>query len=215
MSQSSSESSEDLDVEYNVNMIPVTVQKDSDNDISVEVKHKDSSVSEKIYETLMNKTDDITSEFEEISDEESIPDAKKFKEECIEELRNYESVSKLVDKLHKSNNLNDYMNLIRHLCSGSIGMDNIVFLLMLERAKFQTCSNTISMRYRRVTKLFWSIVYRLCKSSGLKFFSGEKNWGQVVDKTASKSHYKPNKSKINFAVPSEQRLRYLERVFSV
>ena len=186
MSQSSSESSEDLDVEYNVNMIPVTVQNDSDNDISVEVKHKDSSVSEKSYETLLNKTDDITSEFEEISDEESIPDAKKFKEECIEELINYESVSKLVDKLHKSNNLNDYMNLIRHLCSGSIGMDNIVFLLMLERAKFQTCSNTISMRYRRVTKLFWSIVYRLCKSSGLKFFSGEKNWGQVVDKTASK-----------------------------
>ena len=59
------------------------------------------------------------------------------------------------------------------------------------------------MRYSKVTKLFWSIVYKLCKSSGLKFFSGEKNWGQVLSKQCERSHYTPEKSKINFAVPSE------------
>ena len=60
------------------------------------------------------------------------------------------------------------------------------------------------MRYRKVTKLFWSIVYRLCKGVGLKFFGGEKNWGQVVNRNSEKSKYSPNKSKINFAVPHEK-----------
>ena len=67
------------------------------------------------------------------------------------------------------------------------------------------------MRYSKVTKLFWSIVYRLCKSSGLKFFAGEKNWGQVVSNECGRSRYTPDKSKINFAVPSESVLRYINR----
>ena len=69
------------------------------------------------------------------------------------------------------------MKLMRHLSTGEIAMDNIVWILMLERAKFQSCKNTVAMRYSKVTKLFWSIVYRLCKSSGLKFFAGEKKLG--------------------------------------
>ena len=67
------------------------------------------------------------------------------------------------------------------------------------------------MRYSKVSKLFWSIVYRLCKSSGLKFFAAEKNWGQVVSNECEKSRYTPEKSKINFAVPSECVLRYINR----
>ena len=55
--------------------------------------------------------------------------------------------------------------------------------------------------------MFWSIVYRLCKGIGLKFFSGEKNWGQVFRKETEKSKYSPDKSKINFAVPDEKTLR--------
>ena len=66
------------------------------------------------------------------------------------------------------------------------------------------------MRYRKVTKVFWSIVYRLCKSTGLKFFLGEKNWGQVVDKSSTRSKYNPDKSKINFAVPSESVLHHFD-----
>ena len=63
------------------------------------------------------------------------------------------------------------------------------------------------MRYRSVTKLFWSVVYHLCKGVGLKFFGGEKNWGQVVTRSSKKSHYSPKKSKINFAVLDEKILR--------
>ena len=103
------------------------------------------------------------------------------------------------------------MKLMKHLSTGEIGMDNIAWILMLERAKFQSCKNTVAIRYSKVTKLFWSIVYRLCKSSGLKFFAGEKNWGQVLSNECGRSRYTPDKSKINFAVPSESVLRYINR----
>ena len=43
----------------------------------------------------------------------------------------------------------------------------------------------------------------------MKFFSGSKNWGQVVAKETGKSKYSPHKSKINFAIPDEKVLRDL------
>ena len=66
------------------------------------------------------------------------------------------------------------MNLIRLLECGKLPADNIVVQLLFDRARFQTCGNTVAMRYRDVTKTFWSIVYRLCKGSGLKFLEEKK-----------------------------------------
>ena len=97
--------------------------------------------------------------------------------------------------------------LIKQLASGQLPVNNIVLLLLLGRVRFQDTDNTVGMRYRSVTKLFWSVVYRLCKGVGLKFFGGEKNWGQVVTQSSKKSHYSPTKSKINFAVPDDKILR--------
>ena len=134
-----------------------------------------------------------------------------FRERCLKELQSDELLLNIINKLENCKRLNDFMKLMRYLSTGEIGMDNIVWILMLERAKFQSCKNTVAVRYSKVTKLFWSIVYRLCKSSGLKFFAGEKNWGQVVSNECGRSRYTPDKSKINFAVPSESVLRYINR----
>ena len=70
--------------------------------------------------------------------------------------------------------------------------------------RFNNCTNTAGMRYGKKSKMFWTIVYRLCKESGLKLFSGSKNWGQVVNKECEKSKYLPDNVKINFAVPDEK-----------
>ena len=215
---SSSSSDELLECKFNENLVPIKILKASDSDVSVEVKHGECSLSEKDYETLSDiLSDTCDSEPENSEDhyctqsENMDSTSKTFKERCVDELKSDEIVLNLVDKLEQYNKLHDFMKFIRHLKNGTIAMDNIVFLLMLERAKFQSCKNTVAMRYSRVTKLFWSIVYRLCKSSGLKFFSGEKNWGQVVACDTSRSRYDPDKSKINFAVPSEKVLRYIDR----
>ena len=130
-----------------------------------------------------------------------------FTDKCMTKLTSIETWKAIVDKLDSSNNLHDFMTFVESLHDGTIPMDNIVFLLMLERAKFGKLKNTCSMRYRNVTKIFWSIVYRLCKSTGLKFFSGGKNWGQVVSKESEKSRYEGKDSKINFAVPDEKMIR--------
>ena len=85
----------------------------------------------------------------------------------------------MVENLDKSGDLNDFMSLIEVLASGELPPNNIVFQLMLEMARFQKCRNTCGMRYREVTKNFWTIVCRLCRGVAFNFFSGEKNWGQV------------------------------------
>ena len=212
---SSSSSDESLESEFNENLVPLKIFKASDSDVSVEVKHGESSISEKDYETLSDILSDSEPENIEERDctesENTDSTSKSFKQKCVDELKSDEIVLNIVEKLEQCNKLHDFMKLMRHLKNGTIAMDNIVFLLMLERAKFQSCKNTVAMRYSKVTKLFWSIVYRLCKSSGLKFFSGEKNWGQVVACDTSRSRYDPDKSKINFAVPSEKVLRYIDQ----
>ena len=212
---SSSSTSESSEEEVNINLIPTKVEEASDSDLLVEVKHGESSVSEKDYQTLSHILSDSEIEKDQSvrMDESENTDGNEesFRERCLKELRSDELLLNIINKLEKCNRLNDFMKLMRHLSTGEIGMDNIVWILMLERAKFQSCKNTVAMRYSKVTKLFWSIVYRLCKSSGLKFFAGEKNWGQVVSNECGRSRYTPDKSKINFAVPSESVLRYINR----
>ena len=121
-------------------------------------------------------------------------------------------VTKIVNNFKINSDLYDFLNFMTMLSTGEFDVQNIIFQLLLERIRFQSCSNTTSMRYRNVTKLFWSVVYRLCKAVGVKFFGGEKNWGQVVNKQSLKSHYDPNKSKLNFAVPDEKILREVSKV---
>ena len=78
--------------------------------------------------------------------------------------------------------LNDFMIPLRQLVSGSLPVNNIAFLLCLERAKWQSLCSTAAMRFRNVTMKCWSVVYRLLKGRGIRFFSGSKNWGHVISK---------------------------------
>ena len=139
-------------------------------------------------------------------------EAGNFRDNSLDKLKNSDLLSNVVEVLYESGQLNDFMHLLEYLSNRSFPCTNIVFVLLMERIRFQSCSNTIGMRYCGLTKKFWTIVYRLCKGVGLKFFSGEKNWGQVVNKSTSKSKYASRNSKINFAVPDEKVLRNYNRV---
>ena len=122
-------------------------------------------------------------------DDSEPPGLNTFIQQCMAELLDNNFLESLLNKLDEHGHLNDSMMLLKLLQSGKFPMDNIVFILLLERIHFQKCPNTVGMRYSDRTKLFWTVVYRLCKGSGLKFFSGPKNWGQVVNKECDKSHY--------------------------
>ena len=51
------------------------------------------------------------------------------------------------------------------------------------------------------------------KGKGIRFFSGPKNWGQVVSKEAKLGQYDPKSVEINFAVPDKRYLRCQDRRF--
>ena len=155
---------------------------------------------------------DNSTDYELDTSDDSCNYIRNFKEESLNKLYNTNLLDELIEILSDSGQLIDFMDLLEHIRNKAIPCTNIVFVLLLERARFQSCMNTVGMRYSELTKKFWSIVYRLCKGVGLKFFSGEKNWGQVVTKKSQKSRYRPDMSKINFAVPDEKILRDYNKV---
>ena len=180
---------------------------DSDEHIDVENSvTTDPSVSGS-NENLSDVVPDSENEYSKENTSGDDINVESFKVKCLHTLKKACLLDKIIDKLYDSGDLNDFMTFLKLLSNGQLPHDNIVVQLLFERAKFQDCKNTVGMRYHKVTKLFWSIVYRLCKGVGLKFFSGEKNWGQVFRKETEKSKYSPDKSKINFAVPDEKTLR--------
>ena len=155
---------------------------------------------------------DGKSEYFSISEEKKNGvDEQKYINKCESRLQDENLLWNIVHNMEKEGNLNDFLPLMEQLSTGELPSKNIVLLLLLDRVRFQKCCNTIGMHYRDVCKLFWSIVYRLCKGVGLKFFGGSKNWGQVISKQCPKSNYDPKISKINFAVPSEKVLRDYSR----
>ena len=194
------------------NTVPTNVEHevssiDSESDeCYIDVEHC-SSESGNESENEDNQSVDMSVFEDHMNETLSRAEKEQYSDECVKKLCDADLWKKLVKLLDESNNLTDFMTLIHCLSTGLIPMDNIAFLLLLERAQFGYIKNTVGMRYRGVTKLFWSIVYRLCKSTGLKFFSGSKHWGTVVSKECAKSQYPGHKSKINFAVPDEKMLR--------
>ena len=137
----------------------------------------------------------------------------KYIDYCIDKIIGSGMLRSLLWKLCSNRMLPDFMRLMETLNNGRLPLNNIAWILVLERARFASCDTTVGMRYNKVTKNFWSIVYRLCKGSGLKFFSGEKNWGQLVRKVSKKSRYDPLQAKVNFAIPDEKILRLMNSNF--
>ena len=130
---------------------------------------------------------------------------------CFQQLRNNQLLRNLVEKLYTAECLQDFMLLITQIADGKLSPLNIAFLLCLERARWQSLKTTTLMRFRSVTKKFWLVVYRLLKGKGLCFFSGPKNYGQVVSKKTKKGRYNPHDAEINFAVPDEHYLRHQDQ----
>ena len=120
--------------------------------------------------------------------DDSVPHGENsFVPQCMAELLDNNFLESLLMKLDDHGHLNDFMMLLKLLQSGEFPMDNIVFILLLERIWFQKCPNTVGMRYSDRTKLFQTVVYRLCKGSGLKFFQVQKTGVRWLIKSVTKA----------------------------
>ena len=119
---SSSSSSDSSEEKVNINLIPTRVEEASDSDVMVDIKHGDSSVSEKDYKTLSQILSDIEMEESEKTNMEESENTdeteESFCDKCLKELRSDELLLNIIEKLEKSNKLNDFMKLMRHLSTG-------------------------------------------------------------------------------------------------
>ena len=88
-----------------------------------------------------------------------------------------------------------FINLIH---SGNFPLENICYLLFLDLVDWHSCDTTIRMRYRPETVKFWQIGYRLFHGKFLRFMSGLRSLGQVLDKSSDKGLFDPLESKGNF-----------------
>lgn len=92
------------------------------------------------------------------------------------------------------------------LASGTFPKTNICYLLFLDIIEWFSCESTTQMRYGKETLKFWQIGYRLFHGKFLRFMSGPRSYGQVLDGTSEKGVFDPLHSKVNFAVPSRNNL---------
>ncbi|MEW8548481.1 MAG: hypothetical protein AB2693_33680 [Candidatus Thiodiazotropha sp.] len=85
-------------------------------------------------------------------------------------------------------------------------MKNICYLLFLDLIEWFSCDNTSHMRYRPETVKFWQIGFRLFHGKVLRFMSGLRNFGQILEGVSERGKHDPMASKVNFAVPSRNNL---------
>lgn len=73
--------------------------------------------------------------------------------------------------------MHDFVILCRMIALGKLPTDNISLLLCLERAKYQSCSSTTTMKYDKRTLRFWKVFYRICHGKALRLMSGPEKYG--------------------------------------
>ena len=131
----------------------------------------------------MSSQTDISSETFEIKEKKRVIGPKTFQEKCIDTLLNVMLITKLVSILSNAGCLENFVQLVTHISEGTTSCMNIAFLLCLDVAKLHSCITTTAMQFRRETKQFWEVVYKVCKGKGLCLFSGSKNSGCLQSKS--------------------------------
>ena len=79
-------------------------------------------------------------------------------DEFVKYVKQSDLLENLAKVLYESDVLFDFLNLMQLLSMKTIPCDNIIFVLLLKRVKFQMCKSTVRMHYSEQTKSFWSIV---------------------------------------------------------
>ena len=109
---------------------------------------------------------------------------------------------KVLKSLEDVGQKESFLKFMRLLASGTFPLHNICYLLFLDIVEWFSCDSTTHMRYGHETVKFWQIGYRLFHGKFLRFMSGIRNFGRVLDGTSERVFFDPLKSKVNCAVPN-------------
>ena len=159
-----------------------------------ENSEKPSSAKQSVSSSFQNSMDEVESI-------EGTDDLKTVEYEMIRLLPNVISELSDVDKV------DGIMNFFKLVNEKRFPLDNIAFDLFLDVVKWFSVSSTTLMRYNPTTKAFWRLGYILFHGRFLRFMSGFKNIGSIINGDSSRGQYCPVDSLINFAVPDARNLK--------
>jgi hypothetical protein len=108
----------------------------------------------------------------------------------------------VMEKLRGAGFGNVVFNFFSLVCENRFPLRNIAFLLWIEVVNWYMLDITSGMRYMDETKKFWKLGWRHFGGKFVHFMSGFKNTSQIVFGESTRGQCTPDKSDINFAVPS-------------
>lgn len=85
----------------------------------------------------------------------------------------YELISEAIPILQENNIIEDFIAVVKCICSGQL-IDNITLHLLFDVANFFSNPTASSMRHSEKSMAFWLTVKKLFKGKGVKFFVGIK-----------------------------------------
>jgi hypothetical protein len=108
----------------------------------------------------------------------------------------------VVETLKRKGKIETWIKFNKLLSTDSFPLENIAFLLFLDVVKWFDSGNTTSMRYEDpVVNKFWRIGYKMFHGKWLRFMSGPKSRGGLINNITSPGNFDPTQSRINFSVP--------------
>merc|ERR1712082_576993 len=83
---------------------------------------------------------------------------------------------KVITALKEIDREKDFICILNNIANGQI-TGHIALHLLLDVGQFLRQQTVHSMRYSDISKNFWTLVQKICKGKGLRFFSGLKGTG--------------------------------------
>ena len=114
---------------------------------------------------------------------------------------------KVLNLLFECGKLNSYMKFNKLIHEEKVSINNFCFLLFNDLVEWFSCTNTSHMTYQKKTIQFCRLGYRLFHGKFIRFMSGLRNFGQVLDDKGDRGYLGPEDSKVNFAVPALNNLK--------
>ena len=125
-----------------------------------------------------------------------------------------EILPKLIPVLEKEGQLDSFRKFAKSMADGKLLPRNTGYQMFLDVAEWYSTYSTTQMQYKYPdTTKFWTAFYCLFQGKWLRFMSGPKGMGSVIDGTAERGSTRPGDSKINLAIPSRQNTQPLEPIF--
>jgi hypothetical protein len=111
-------------------------------------------------------------------------------------------IPSVVETMKNHGQLETWIQFNQLLSTQSFPMDNIAFLLFLDVVRWYGTTSTTQMRYNdTAVNKFWRTGYKMLHGKWLRYMSGPKNKGDLVNRLSAPGEFDSKGSRINFSVP--------------